>query len=131
VDLDKPAFVGRDALLAERARGGPSRRLVGLVLDWDGIERLSVARGLPPVMSSNVSRSPVPVFDAFHRQVGRVTSSGWSPTLKQLIALASVAPRFAPPGGRVDVEWSVEGRRGTVPARVVELPFLDLPRRRG
>jgi hypothetical protein len=33
-------------------------------------------------------------------------------------------------GSRVDVEWTVEGRRGRVPATVVELPFLDLERKR-
>jgi aminomethyltransferase len=130
VDLRKPAFVGRRALAAERDRGGPSRRLVGLVLDWDGIERRSLSHGLPPVMASGVSRAAVPVFDASRRQVGRVTSSGWSPTLKQFITLASVSPPFARPGGRLDVEWTVEGERGVVAARVVDLPFLDLPRKR-
>jgi hypothetical protein len=33
-------------------------------------------------------------------------------------------------GTKLQVEWSVEGRRGRVTARVVELPFLDLPRKR-
>ena len=33
-------------------------------------------------------------------------------------------------GSKVDVEWTVEGRRGRVPATVVDLPFLDLERKR-
>ena len=33
-------------------------------------------------------------------------------------------------GTKLQVEWTVEGRRGRVSATVVELPFLDLPRKR-
>ena len=33
-------------------------------------------------------------------------------------------------GSRLQIEWSVEGERGRIPARVVELPFLDLERKR-
>jgi glycine cleavage system aminomethyltransferase T len=76
-----------------------------------------------------VDRSPVPVF-AGGRQVGRATSHGWSPILKQAIALASVAPQHEGLGTRLSVEWTVEGRRGRVGASVVELPFLDLERKR-
>jgi len=50
--------------------------------------------------------------------------------VKQLVALASVDPDHAGPGSRLKVEWSVEGERSTVGATVVELPFLDLERRR-
>lgn len=129
VRFDKADFVGRRALAAEIARGGPERRLVGLELEWNGIERQFAAQGLPPAISPNVDRTPVPVF-AGGRQIGRVTSHGWSPILKAAIALASVPPSHEAIGSRVDVEWSVEGRRGRVPARVVELPFLDLERKR-
>jgi aminomethyltransferase len=129
VSFDKGDFVGRLALEREQAAGGPDRRLVGLVLEWAGIERLYDAQGLPPAISASIDRSPVPVFSG-GRQVGRATSHGWSPILKQAIALASVPPRFEPVGTSVDVEWTVEGRRGRVPATVVELPFLDLPRKR-
>jgi aminomethyltransferase len=130
VDLGKPAFVGRRALLAEQDAGGPRRRLVGLRLDWDGIESLSRQHGLPPVMASAVSRAAVPVLTATGRQVGRITSSAWSPTLKTLIALASVDAEHERVGTVLRAEWTVEGVRGTVPARVVPLPFLDLPQKR-
>jgi aminomethyltransferase len=130
VDLGKPAFVGRRALLAEAGRGGPPRRLVGLQLDWDGIERLSREQGLPPVMSPTVSRGAAPVFGRTGGQVGRMTSTAWSPTLKAVIALASVDASSSAVGTRLAAEWTVEGVRGSVPAHVVPLPFLDLPRRR-
>jgi glycine cleavage system aminomethyltransferase T len=64
------------------------------------------------------------------RQVGRATSHGWSPILKQAIALASVPPQYEAVGTTLAVEWTVEGRRGRVGATVVALPFLDLERKR-
>jgi aminomethyltransferase len=129
VNFDKGDFVGRLALEREARSGGPARRLVGLQLDWYDIERLYDDQGLPPAISPTVDRAAVPVF-AGSRQVGRATSRGWSPILKQAIALASVPPHQEAPGSRLSVEWTVEGRRGRVGARVVELPFLDLPRKR-
>jgi glycine cleavage system T protein (aminomethyltransferase) len=130
VHLDKSSdFVGRLALEREARAGGPARRLVGLQLDWYDIEGLYDAQGLPPAISPAVARDPVPVF-AGGRQVGRATSLGWSPVLKQAIALASVAPEHEALGTRLSVEWTVEGRRGRVNASVVELPFLDLERKR-
>jgi aminomethyltransferase len=129
VNFDKGDFVGRLALEREAKAGGPERRLVGLQLDWYDIEGLYDAQGLPPAISPSVDRSPVPVF-AGGRQVGRATSHGWSPILKQAIALASVPPAHEAVGTKLAVEWSVEGRRGRVGATVVELPFLDLERKR-
>ena len=131
VDLAKPGnFVGRRALERENSAGGPARRLIGLELDWPGIEALYAAHGLPPAAPMTVSRSPVPVFADSRRHIGRATSTGWSPILKKPIALASVPPAFERPGTRVGVEWTVEGRRGVVDALVTRLPFLDLPRKR-
>jgi glycine cleavage system T protein (aminomethyltransferase) len=129
VDVDKADHVGRRALADEARRGGPARRLVGVTLDWYGIEGLYDAHGIPPAISPTVDRSPVPVFEG-GRQVGKVTSLGWSPILKQAIGLASVPARLEPAGSQVEVEWTVEGRRGRVAAVVTELPFLDLERKR-
>jgi aminomethyltransferase len=129
VSLDKADFVGRLALEREQHGGGPARRLVGLELDWYDIEGLFSAQDLPPAISPVVDRAPRPVFVG-GRQVGKATSVGWSPILKQAIALASVPPAHEPIGSKVDVEWSVEGRRGRVQGTVVDLPFLDLERKR-
>jgi aminomethyltransferase len=132
VDLDAEAdFVGKLALRREAARGGPARRLVGVTLDWYGIEGLYSARDLPPAISASVDRSAVPLFGPRGgAQVGKVTSLGWSPILKQAIGLASVPAAFEPAGTKLQAEWTVEGRRGRVDATVVPLPFLDLDRRR-
>jgi glycine cleavage system T protein (aminomethyltransferase) len=129
VDFGKGEFVGRRALELEQARGGPSRRLVGLEIDWGGIEELFARHDQPPAVSAAVQRDAVPLF-AGGRQVGRATSIVWGPTIKKMVGFGSVPPSRATVGTRLSVEWTVEGERGTVDATVVDVPFLDLPRRR-
>jgi len=131
VDLDKADFVGRLALRREQARGGPARRLVGVTLEWNGIESLYSRQDLPPAISPAVDRAPVPVFAGPNGpQIGKLTSHGWSPILKEAIGLASVPAADEAIGKRLQAEWTVEGRRSRVEATVVPLPFLDLPRKR-
>ena len=129
VDFGKENFVGKRALEEEQARGGPKRRLVGLHVDWSAIEAMFAKHGLAPAVSPFVLRDQVPLFKQ-GRQVGRATSVAWGITIKKMVAFGSVPPSMAAPGERLAIEWSVEGQRGKVPAAVVELPFLDLPRKR-
>jgi aminomethyltransferase len=130
VDFGKAAdFTGRRALLAEQKAGGPPRRLVGLELDWAGIEGMFAKHGLAPMISPFVDRSPVPVYKD-NAQVGRATSISWGTTIKKMVGFGSVDKRLERPGHRVSVEYSVEGERGKVGATVVPLPFLDLQRKR-
>jgi aminomethyltransferase len=69
------------------------------------------------------------VFDG-ERQVGKATSSTWSPILKKMIALGTVAAARAEPGTGLDIEWTVDHRRRRVAVRVARLPFFDPPRKR-
>jgi aminomethyltransferase len=128
VTLDKPDFVGKEALQAEEASGGPARRLVGLEMDWDGIEALHTAQDLPPAVPPVTSREHVPLYSD-RRQVGRVTSTTWSPILKKALALASVAADHSSAGTKLQIEWTVEAYRGRVDAVVVDLPFFNPPRK--
>jgi aminomethyltransferase len=130
VDFGKSSdFVGRRALLDEQRSGGPARRLVGLELEWAGIEGLYAKHGLAPGVSPLTHRDPVPVFKE-GRQVGRATSITWGPTIKKMVGFGSVDKALEAPGTRLSVEWSVEGERGKVAASVVPTPFLDLARKR-
>ncbi|MEP6477599.1 MAG: aminomethyltransferase family protein [Actinomycetota bacterium] len=129
IDFTKGDFVGRRALLGERERGGPPRRLVGLDLEWSGIEAMFARHGLAPEVSAKVHRPAVPIYRE-GRQVGRATSICWGPTIKRMVGFGSVDRGLESPGTRLSVEWSVEGERGKVAATVVPLPFLDLSRRR-
>ena len=129
VDLGKEDFVGKRALEQEQGKGGPKRRLVGLHVDWSGIEGMFAKHGLAPAVSPSVQRDPVPLYKK-GRRVGRATSVAWGITIKKMVGFGSVPPSLAAPGSRLAIEWSVEGERGKVPATVVDLPFLDLPRKR-
>ncbi|HYZ46970.1 MAG TPA: aminomethyltransferase family protein [Actinomycetota bacterium] len=128
VNLNKGVFVGKRALESERDAGGPRRRLVGIEIDWEGIEALHAAQGLPPTVPAEAWRTHVPVYSGA-RQVGRATSGTWSPTLKKNIALARVEAPYAEEGTPLKMEWTVEARRGKVAARVAKLPFFDPPRK--
>jgi len=127
VTLDKARFVGQQALAAERARG-VARQVVGLEIDWPSVEALYERVGLPPAVSPIASRVAVPVYGA-REQIGRATSTTWSPTLKKLIALALVGREHARPGARAEVEVTVEAVRHRVPARVTETPFFNPARK--
>jgi aminomethyltransferase len=123
VSLDKARFVGREALARERQRG-PGRMVVGLEIDWSDVERLYERAGLAPVAPATASRDAVPVLHG-GRQIGRATTRTWSPTLKKLIAIATVdAPRHAV-GTALKIEVTVEGTRHLAGATVVPTPFFN------
>jgi len=128
VDLKKESFVGRDALVAEAKRGGSARALVGLEIDWNEVEALFDKAGMAPQVPSMASRVAVPVFRN-GRQVGKATSTTWSPTLKKMIALASVAREHSAVGMTLHMEMTVEAVRSAVAAKVVPLPFFNPPRK--
>jgi aminomethyltransferase len=92
------AFVGRDALEAQRGAGN-LRQLVGLLLTGPG-----------------VLRSHQRVFKGT-AVVGELTSGGFAPTLERSIGLARLAPG-------VEGECAVEIRGKPVSARVVSPPFV-------
>jgi aminomethyltransferase len=127
VNLDKSRFVGQKALLEEQNRGH-AREIIGLEIDWPQVEALYEAVGLPPSVSPIASRVAVPVFKE-GAQVGKATSSTWSPTLKRMIALATVKREFTRPGTRLQFEITVEAVRHQVRATVVKTPFFN-PKRK-
>lgn len=127
VSLDKGPFIGREALTAEQARG-PKRTIVGLEVNWGDVERLYDREGLAPVAPAAASRLPVPVMRD-GRQVGRATTTAWSPLLKRLIALATIDTPHDHPGTPVRMEVTVEGVRHFARATVVPTPFFNPARK--
>jgi aminomethyltransferase len=128
VDLKKESFIGRAALEQEAKHGGPARRLVGLEINWSEVEALYEKIGMAPQVPATASRVAVPVYRG-GRQVGRATSTTWSPTLKRMIALASVSRESATSGTTLSMELTVEAERKTVSAKIVPLPFFNPPRK--
>lgn len=127
VHLDKGRFVGQSALRAEQKRGH-AREIVGLAIDWPEVEKLYEEVGLPPAVSSIASRLAVPVFKD-GTQIGKATSSTWSPTLKRMIALATIKREYAKIGTRLHFEITIESVRHRVQASVVKMPFFN-PKRK-
>ena len=127
VDLKKEHFIGRAALEEEKQRG-PKRLLMGLDINWDDVERLYDGMGLAPQVPGTASRVAVPVYRG-GLQVGKATSTTWSPSLKKMIALASLQREQAAPGTELQMELTVEAVRHKVRATVRELPFFNPPRK--
>ena len=127
VQLEKRPFVGRGPL-AEEHRRGPAQQIVGLDISWPAVERLYDSIGLPPQVSAVASRTAVPVYRN-GRQVGRATTTTWSPVLKKLIALATVAAPHVAEGTALEFEITVEAVRHRVPAMVVKTPFFNPARK--
>jgi len=127
VHLEKDNFIGRVALEKDH-RNGVARQLVGLELDWDEIEALYDKLGLTPAAPSQASRVHVPVYSGT-RQIGKATSTTWSPVLKKMIALASVESTYSKPGMKLQMEVTIEASRQKASARVVKLPFFNPTRK--
>jgi aminomethyltransferase len=131
VKLGKDAFIGRDALRAEKARGS-KWATVGLVVDILALEKIYADYSMPLHLPYTSWTGVVPVY-AREKQgdpIGKATSGTWSPILKQYVVIARVRPEHAKPGSRIFLEETVEGRRYPVPAEVVKLPFFDPARKK-
>jgi len=127
VHLDKENFVGKHAL-AQQAKSGVPRQLVGLEMDWVEIEERYEKFGLTPAAPAQASRVHVPVYLG-GRQVGKATSTTWSPLLKKMIALASIDTAHAQPGTKLQMELTIEAVRQRVTATVSRLPFFNPERK--
>jgi aminomethyltransferase len=129
VHLDKENFVGKSALLKDK-QNGVARQLVGLEIDWVEVEEQFDRFGLSPAAPSQASRTAVPVYVG-SKQVGKATTTAFSPLLKKLIALASVSTEHSRPGTKLQMELTVEAQRLTTSATVVKLPFFNPARKTG
>jgi aminomethyltransferase len=127
VHLDKENFVGK-AALAQQNKGGVARQLVGLEMDWVEIEERYEKFRLTPAAPAQASRVHVPVYLG-GKQVGKATSTTWSPLLKKMIALASVDTTHSQPGTKLQMEITIEAVRQKVTAKVAKLPFFNPERK--
>ena len=91
-------FLGRQALLTQK-EAGKLRRLIGIVLEGRG-----------------VLRGHQKLFDG-EREVGEITSGGFSPTLERSIGMARVV---ADVGDQLQVE--IRGKK--LPLKKVKMPFV-------
>ena len=127
VHLEKENFIGKRALVEDSKRG-VARQLVGLEVDWVEVEEQFDKFGLSPAAPTQASRVAVPVYSG-DRQVGKATTTAFSPLLKKLVALASVSTEHSKPGTKLQMELTIEAQRKKTTATVVPLPFFN-PKRK-
>ncbi|MFP2928518.1 glycine cleavage system aminomethyltransferase GcvT [Pyxidicoccus sp. 3LG] len=104
VKLDKPTFIGKEALVAQKT-AGVKRKLVGFELTGSGIPRHGYA----------IHKDGKPV--------GEVTSGTMGPSVKKPVGIGYVPAELAAEGSTFDVD--IRGR--PVPAVVVKTPFYKKP----
>jgi len=124
VALDKKGyFVGHRALEKEK-REGSAWKMVGLEVDWEGMEKIYKSIGLPPQIPGMAIRGSLPIMVG-NGQVGYASTSSWSPLLKKYIALAHLQRPYYEIGMDVRMEITVEHHRQHAPAKVVKIPFYE------
>jgi len=106
--LDKGNFIGRDALQAIQAEGGPKRKIVALEM-----------------LDRGIARDGYTVLDFEGKEIGTVTSGSPAPFLKTNIALALVPTEVAASGAEVIVQC----RANQVKAKQVPIPFYKRPKK--
>ncbi len=107
IKMEKPEFIGREALEEAKAQG-VKRTLVGLEM-----------------MERGIARDGYKVQDSNGREIGYVTSGSYAPFLKKNIALAYVPPELSANGTELKVEIRGQG----VKAQVVPTPFYKRPKK--
>lgn len=107
--IDKGSFIGREALQAIQAQGGPKRKIIGLEM---------IDRG--------IARDGYPVLNLDGQQVGAITSGSPSPFLKTNIAMALVSSDAAASGSDVLVQVRPNQQAR---AKQVPLPFYKRPKK--
>jgi folate-binding protein YgfZ len=101
ISLTKGCYVGQEVIIRvlHRGHGRVARKLVGLT-----------------IAGNNVPPPETPILAADGRDIGRITSSAWSPALKSAIALGYVQRDFVEVGTKVTV--------GGEDAVVTAVPFV-------
>jgi len=105
ISFTKGCYVGQEVIVRvlHRGHGRVARKLVGLRIDGDRV----------PAAGATIQAGS----DDAGREVGRVTSSTWSPALNQPIALGYVHRDFVEPGTALTVDSAA--------AKVATLPFVQ------
>ncbi|MFN3533208.1 MAG: glycine cleavage system aminomethyltransferase GcvT [Candidatus Brocadia sp.] len=100
VKFDKGDFIGKEAMLRQKAKG-IDRKLVGFEMIDRGIPR----RGYPVLKGNEI--------------IGKVTSGSFSPTTNKNIGLCLIKSQYA----KIGEELQIQIRDNTYYARVVKTPF--------
>ena len=130
--LDGDFFVGRDALIKEKASGTSRWNTVGIELDVTYIEKYFREFDMPLHLPERSWNEAVPIYadESQNKLIGRGTSGMWSPLLKKYIVIARIPPQYAKLGSNFFIEEVIEAKAFSIPATVVKMPFFDPARKR-
>ena len=128
VKLQKSDFVGKRALQAEKKREA-KWAFCGIEADWVELEAVFAEIDLPPQVAGRAERTGVPIYKN-GKQIGKATTTAFSPILKKYLALCTLESQHAKVGSEVEIEITIEYRRKKVRAIVAKMPFYDPPWKR-
>jgi len=103
VSFTKGCYIGQEIIARIKYRGHVAKKLAGLILEGE----VSLGRGAK-------------VFSVDDKEIGRVTSAGFSPRLNRTIALSYVKYDYLEPGTGV----KVFAGESEIPGKVTGLPFV-------
>ena len=97
------SFIGREALEAIQANGGPTQALTGFLIE-----------------GKRAARQGMTILDANDKPVGAITSGGMSPSIGQPIAMGYLNNELVTPGTAVKIDC---GKGRTIDATTCKTPF--------
>jgi aminomethyltransferase len=129
IDDDSRPFIGRRAILREKAEGTSRWKMMGLVVDWDDYDRKYTEAGMVPPKDHTPVHEDMMVYDDDVTRVGYATSFMYSPVLQRHIALARLRPDMAKPGTKLNLEFTINHHYVQVGAHVTRTPFFTPDRK--
>jgi aminomethyltransferase len=124
IDDDTRPFIGRKAILRERADGTSRWKMMGLMVDPFDYHAKYTSDGMVPPKDHRPVHEDMMVYDDAVQRVGYATSFMYSPVLQRHIALARVRPDLAKVGQKVNLEFTINHRYVQVGAHVARNPMF-------
>jgi aminomethyltransferase len=124
IDDDTRPFIGRRAILRERADGTSRWKMMGLMVDPFDYHAKYTSDGMVPPKDHRPVHEDMMVYDDAVQRVGYATSFMYSPVLQRHIALARIKPEHAVVGRRINLEFTINHRYVQVGAEVARNPMF-------
>ena len=129
--IDDPTrpFIGRGAILRERAEGASRWATVGITVDWQDYYTLFTSNGLLAEPDEIPVAWETMIYNDKDKRIGYATSFMYSPVLQRHVGIARVKPKYAAPGTEIFIEQTLNHEYINVRATVTTLPFYNPERK--
>ncbi len=129
IDDDTRPFIGRRAIVRERAEDTSRWKMMGLMVDPYDYHRKYTDDGMVPPKDHTPVHEDMMVYDDDVQRMGYATSFMYSPVLQRHIALARVRPEVAKVGTHLNLEFTINHRYVQVGAEVARNPMYTPARK--